>query len=249
MIELLNTDLAEKVDGGFLHISDIIKKHTPEHPIFKVNGESPEDVIKKLQTQESKNGVVIDLRLGAEYFLSGEKHAKKLSEENPYLTINSGEFALLTTHEIIYVPKDLIGLISMRFGKKSGGLINISGFHVDPGYNGIIIFSVYNAGPKPLTLEYKDDVFMIIFSTITKSVEEPKKTYQNQMHLSPKHWAHLVGSQPVSVMSLDNRISKLENWNKLTVGLAIGLAVALGATLLTLILPEILNFFQTGTIE
>jgi len=234
--------LAEKLDGGFLHISDIIKKHTPEHPIFEVKGESNEDILKKLQSQESKNGVVIDLRLGAEYFLSGEKHAKKLSEENPYLTINSGEFALLTTCEIIHVPKDLIGFISMRFGKKSGGLINISGFHVDPGYNGIIIFSVYNAGPKPLTLEYKDDVFMIIFSTISKSVDEPVKTYQNQMHLSPKHWAHLVGNQPVSVMSLDTRISKLENWNKLTVGLAI----VLGGTILTLALTTVFNFLQSS---
>jgi len=237
--------LTNGLNGGFLHISEVIKKHTPDHPIFEVKEESHEDVLRKLQDQESKNGVVIDLRMGAEYYLSGEKHAKKLSEENPYLTISSGEFALLTTHEIIHVPKDLIGFISMRFGKKSGGLINISGFHVDPGYNGIIIFSVYNAGPKPLTLEYKDDVFMIIFSTITKSIEEPKKTYQNQMRLSPKHWAHLVGNQPVSVMSLDNRISKLEHWNKLTVGLAIGLAVAIGGTLLTFTLPAILNFLQT----
>jgi len=242
LIDLLNTDLSEKLDGGFLHISDIIKKHTPDHPIFKVKGEPPENVLRKLQSQESKNGVVIDLGLGAEYFLSGEKHAKKLSEGSPYLTINSGEFALLTTYEIIHVPKDLIGFISMRFGKKSGGLINISGFHVDPGYNGIIIFSVYNAGPKPLTLEYKDDVFMITFSTISKSVDEPVKTYQNQMRLSPKHWAHLVGNQPVSVMSLDTRISKLENWNKLTVGLAI----ALGGTILTLALTTVFNFLQSS---
>jgi len=239
--ELSNIDLAEKLEGGFLHIADIIHKHTPEHPIFEVKEESYEDILRKLQSQELKNGVVIDLRLGAEYFLSGEKYAKKLSEAYPYLTINSGEFALLTTYEIIHVPKDLIGFISMRFSKKSGGLINISGFHVDPGYNGIIIFSVYNAGPKPLTLEFKDDVFMITFSRISKPVNEPIKTYQNQMRLSPKHWAHLVGNQPVSVMSLDTRISKLENWNKLTVGLAI----ALGGTILTLALTAVFNFLQS----
>lgn len=49
------------------------------------------------------------------------------------VSIEPGEFALMLTDELIHVPEDLVGFISVRFGYKRRGLVNISGFHVDPG--------------------------------------------------------------------------------------------------------------------
>ena len=41
--------------------------------------------------------------------------------------------ALLITEEQVNVSLYAMAFISMKAGKKLGGLINISGFHVDPG--------------------------------------------------------------------------------------------------------------------
>ena len=36
---------------------------------------------------------------------------------------------------------------------KFRGLVNVSGFHVDPGYRGQLTFAVFNAGPVPIHLK------------------------------------------------------------------------------------------------
>jgi len=46
-----------------------------------------------------------------------------------------GQFALLITEERVNIPDDKIAFISFKFSKKARGLINVSGFHVDPGYS------------------------------------------------------------------------------------------------------------------
>ncbi len=110
-----------------------------------------------------------DLRLGDQYYVSREKHPKRL-EEGGFLVIEPGDFSILTTHEYMYVPDDLLGLISLRNKYKKLGLINISGFHVDPGYVGKLSFSVYNAGPKSVILKHKEPVFMILFDKLEEPV-------------------------------------------------------------------------------
>ena len=47
--------------------------------------------------------------------------------------------AMLITEEQVNVPLDAMAFISMKAGKKLGGLINISGFHVDPGFNPSVV--------------------------------------------------------------------------------------------------------------
>jgi len=111
-----------------------------------------------------------DLRLGNQYFVSREKYPKRLEETGGYIVIEPGDFAILSTHEYIYVPDDLLGLISLKYKYKKFGLINISGFHVDPGYVGRLFFSVYNAGPKSVVLKHKEPIFMIMYDKLEEPV-------------------------------------------------------------------------------
>jgi len=89
------------------------------------------------------HGWQFDLNLGDEAFVTGCDEPIKL-KINGFLTIKTGCFALLTTQEVIHMPMNMMGFIAVKFSYKKLGLINISGFHVDPGYNGKLIFSVYN---------------------------------------------------------------------------------------------------------
>ncbi len=162
-----------------------------------------------------------DLRLGNEFFVSREKYPKRLSETDPYVVIEPGDFAILTTLEYIYVPDDLLGLISLRNSYKKYGLINISGFHVDPGYHGKLMFSVYNAGPEKVLLKYKEPVFMIMYDKL----EEPAlKGYEKEgfENITVDLVSGLIGHS-VSPVRLKARIDSLEM--QLRILMAIGIAV------------------------
>lgn len=167
-----------------------------------------------------------DLRLGDEVYVTAEKLPKKLNETEDTIAIQPGEFGILTTYEYIHVPLNYLGLISLRFNYKKQGLMNISGFHVDPGFTGKIIFSVFNTGPRSVALRYKERVFMIMFEELSK----PLKTgysggFSEQKHI-PVDIITSLGGQSVSVISLDRRLRKLETNLRVLEAILVGLIIA-----------------------
>lgn len=84
------------------------------------------------------------------------------------LRIRPGQFAFLMTLESVRVPNDALALISMRAGYKFKGLINVSGFHVDPGWEGKLLFSVYNAGPAEVIVERGEPMFLIVYADLDR---------------------------------------------------------------------------------
>ncbi|MFZ3058739.1 MAG: hypothetical protein WA102_03275 [Candidatus Methanoperedens sp.] len=162
----------------------------------------------------------IDLRLGDEYFVSREKHPKRLEETGGYVVIEPGDFAILITYEYMYVPDDLVGFINLRNKYKKSGLINISGFHVDPGYFGKLLFSVYNAGPGKVVLKHKEPVFMIMYDKLKDPVLKGYgEGYEN---ITGDVISGLIGHS-VSPVRLKARIDSLEM--QLRILMAIGIAV------------------------
>ena len=89
--------------------------------------------------------------------------------------IPAGQFAFLLTEERIRVPSSALAFISIKARIKFKGLVNVSGFHVDPGYEGRLIFSVFNAGPAPVHLARGDDCFLMWFASLDVPSEEIKK--------------------------------------------------------------------------
>lgn len=85
------------------------------------------------------------------------------------MQIPPGQFAFLLTHEKVAVPANAIALISIKAKYKFKGLINVSGFHVDPGWNGQLLFSVYNAGPNPVIIQDKQDLFLIVYADLDRT--------------------------------------------------------------------------------
>ncbi len=140
-------------------------------------------------------------------YISTKNAPFKLSEENPYVAIGPGDFAILRTHEFVHVPPDLVGFISLRFRLAGQGLINISGFHVDPTYKGYVVFSVYNASPRNVVLRYKEGVFMILFAYLTGPVKSERESGYKTL---PLEIVSSVKGPPLSLWSLDKRIRKLE---------------------------------------
>ncbi len=83
-------------------------------------------------------------------------------------TIPPGQFAYLLTEEVVSVPEDALAFISIRAKTKFRGLVNVSGFHVDPGYCGQLTFAVFNAGPVPVQLKRGQPIFLIWYASLDR---------------------------------------------------------------------------------
>ena len=121
------------------------------------------------------------MAIGEEVYLSSSSTTnivRSLSEGERF-TIGPGQFAYILTHETVRMPAHLIGFISINAKTKFLGLVNISGFHVDPGYNGKIIFAVFNAGPGVIHLRRGERIFPIWVAALDRpgTPAKPKKGY------------------------------------------------------------------------
>ena len=104
-----------------------------------------------------------ELSMGPQALLTGEEQIRRDLDSGEQLRIPPGHFAQLLTEEKIRIPPDALGLISMKSQVKRLGLVNVSGFHVDPGFRGRLRFSVYNAGPSPVCISRGTRTFLIWF--------------------------------------------------------------------------------------
>ncbi|MBB5687838.1 dCTP deaminase domain-containing protein [Sphingobium boeckii] len=132
---------------------------------------------------DSIDGAAYTLRLGHEYYVTPNDKASnpqtvtlaRLASDEA-LPIPPGQFAYLMTDEIVRVPTNSLALISIRAGVKWKGLVNVSGFHVDPGFWGRLTYAVFNASPATIHLRQGDPIFLIWFSDLDGDAGEYAKT-------------------------------------------------------------------------
>ncbi len=148
-----------------------------------------------------------ELALSSEAFITSE-NTKHLYDNQ--IAIPPGQCALLITEEEINMPLSMMGLISIKANVKVRGLINISGFHVDPGFNGKLKFSVYNAGAQPVILDPGRGLFLLWFCML----DHPTRigydgNYNNQQKISGEDVSNINGDI-ASPGVLKNKIDKVE---------------------------------------
>jgi dCTP deaminase len=151
-----------------------------------------------------------ELALSREVITSPHTGGRSLPGEGQVLEIPPGQFALLYTEEKVSIPAHLIAFISIKATVKLDGLVNISGFHVDPGFTGRLKFSVYNAGNLPIFLEYGRETFLIWFSELDAATEDPYDgNHKNQNRITP-HDRQRMSEESHSPAALDRRLEKVE---------------------------------------
>ena len=130
-----------------------------------------EENLGKLTDYPEENMVdcnALTLRVGPEVYVtpgleqpSPSTHTRQILVERGAITVPPGQFAFLVTEEKITIPSEVMGFISIKATFKLRGLVNVSGFHVDPGWSGRLIFTVFNAGPATIHLERGLPVFLL----------------------------------------------------------------------------------------
>lgn len=158
------------------------------------------------------------LRMGRQAYITPDytavlsKHKIYELDWHDHFSIPAGQFGFLLTEEIVALPNDVMGLISLRTGLKFQGLINVSGFHVDPGFKGHLIYAVYNAGPSLIHLARGMNLFKIWFAEIEASTSNKYsrnvKELENQF-ISPSLLDYVPG-EILSMQSLSRRLENIE---------------------------------------
>lgn len=171
-------------------------------------------------TEQNLDCASYRLCVGDQVFATSDKFAASspsaplvsVLKEAPHniLRIRPGQFAFLMTSEVVRVPNDAIALISIRAGYKFKGLINVSGFHVDPGWEGKLLFSVYNAGPTVVTLKRGEPMFLIVYAGLD---QDSTRTYNGKSRGQADIDASLLENMTEQVFSplmLQRQLAEIE---------------------------------------
>lgn len=157
------------------------------------------------------------LHVGDEVYISPDReiaspsrHSKQKLTAGEAFAIPPGQFAFLTTKEVVTVPSNALAFISIKARLKFSGLVNISGFHVDPGYKGELIFSVLNAGPKPLHLTQGQKLFLIWYADLDRDTTLKKLPIEGFKGID----ANLINGISGEILSLQSLSEKQRNLEK-----------------------------------
>lgn len=198
----------------------------------------------------------ITLRVGPEIFVTPHvdevfSNTKRNLNDDEAFQIPPEQFAFILTEERVSVPADAMAFISMKATFKMQGLINVSGFHIDPGWEGPLIFAVFNAGPSPVHLQRKLPLFLVWYASLDEPSEK-QKTKPGGAGIPPSIIGNLSAATD-TLYALDKRlkdeVKKRDDEDKklsdriheikrdqtaLKVTLAVLLTLAIGVTLFVL---------------
>lgn len=158
------------------------------------------------------------------------------------LLIPPGQFGMLLTEESVDIPHDAVGLISIRSSVKFRGLVNVSGFHVDPGFTGRLKFSVYNAGSTNTVLQRGQLIFMLWLCDLDQVTADTYKGERTgQVDISGPDQTMMQGDV-ASPGQLRNEISELKTaFNIMKGTLAVLITLLIGllvAVIMLFVRPE-----------
>lgn len=181
-----------------------------------------------------------NLRLGKDVFRSSSELPQTLTEKDPYVTIRAGDYVLLTTAEYVTMPLDMLGFITLRYRFKKVGLLNVSGFHVDPGFNGKLVFSVFNVGNNDVVLKFQEKMFMLFVNKLEEPNEldpDEKHEHDNQKSFSLEDVIAIKGRSS-SLVQMESRLGSIESSVTIYGTIVIGALLVLFALVIGLALQK-----------
>ena len=198
-----------------------------------LKGEAPPILEPKLDRVKC---ACYEMALGTEVFITSTDGTKTIHPPGTQVRIPPGQFALLLTEEELRLPLNILAFISIKASKKIGGLVNVSGFHVDPGFCGRLKFSVYNAGVESIVLDVGERLFPIWFYELPESNEDDYVgTHKGQMTIASDDVMRMQGdvASPAALKKeIDELRSTVANWKAATTGaLVTAIATAIAAVL------------------
>ena len=159
------------------------------------------------------DGASYRLSIGHEIYISptaeatdpGTKSITRLKKREGF-AIPPGQFAFLLTNEVVKVHSSEIAFISIRAKTKYRGLVNVSGFHVDPGFEGRLTYAVFNAGPVGIHLRQGQAIFLIWYADLS----DPGEPRDRGPYRIQSEWLSGLGGKLHSLAGLASSMTAVE---------------------------------------
>ena len=153
------------------------------------------------------------LSVGHEYYINGDgtSTVKQLDIGQAFV-ISPGEFAFILTREKVQVSNSTIGFISMRASSKFKGLVNVSGFQINPGFRGNLVFAVFNAGPRHINIHFGDEIFSVWYADLDEAAtetSEEKGNIPNNLSSIPSEVINGIAGEALTAYQLSQKLSDL----------------------------------------
>lgn len=187
-----------------------------------------------------------ELRMGPQALLTGEDEILHNLDDGAEFRIPPGQFAQLLTEEEVRIPSDALGLISMKSKVKALGLVNVSGFHVDPGFRGRLRFSVYNAGPAPVRISRGAPTFLIWYASLDLATRDVYRGHGGRPTFDDRETMGMQGNV-ASPQALDERVGELEKKIRVWDRFLWILVAAVVAALISILGPRIVEAWAAGS--
>ena len=124
------------------------------------------------------NGASYDLRLGDEYYYDGK--IQKLSDENPFLTIEPYDYAIVSCRETAWIPRDVIAKFGLTVGLFCQGIILSNGPQIDPGFRGTLFCLLFNTSNRAVHIKRGKHYATIEFNKLIGYAEPYEGKYQGK---------------------------------------------------------------------
>ena len=164
-------------------------------------------------------GASYDLLLGDEYYYAGK--IKKLSDANPFLTIEPYDYAIVSCKESACMPRDVIAKFGLTVGLFCQGIILSNGPQIDPGFRGTLFCLLFNTSNRAVHLKRGKHYATIEFNKLI----EPAKPYAGKYQGTEKIIEYIPeNALQGAINELKKEIEKLKDESKLMQNIYLGVA-------------------------
>jgi len=174
-----------------------------------------------------------DLRVGRRALksLRKEEEGPLLNlEEVRVLQIGTGEFVEIMTMEKVRLPKHLCGRMGIRSYFTRKGVVSFVGPQVDPGFEGNLVISLFNTGPRPIVVKYGEPFCTIEFHELSNPCEKPYSgPYQGQNDFPSDNIEFVIGAKGITIAEVVDVMKGLRSdvkWMKILLLLILAALIA-----------------------
>jgi dCTP deaminase len=193
---------------SLLRDHDLIANITGNQETRYVEGvELPTDQYSKDSPVQASS---IDLHIG-QIFIPGTKKDEEGGEKNPKSGhwLQTGETAVVTTKEILHFPANLAGFGFPPSRVSFKGLLMTNPGHVDPGYQGVMRFTVINMAKEAYHLGSGDRIVRLLLFKMDRDADSDwRKRNPEGSHPPTQAEINLLSKDFVNVERRAKRIAK-----------------------------------------
>jgi len=180
---------------------------------------------------ENIMGASYDLSLGDEYYYAGK--IKKLSDEEPFLTIEPYDYAIVSCKEKACLPLDVIAKFGLSVNLFCQGVILSNGPQVDPGFRGTLFCLLFNTSNRAVHIKRGKHYATIEFNKLLEPVPEYKGQYQDKEKIIEYIPANALHG---AINELKKEIEQLKNESKLMQNIYLGVVSLMFAVISLLLI-------------